>query len=246
MTHERQVALVTGGARRVGAVIARHLHREGFNLIIHYRRSRAEAEGLAEELLRDRPDSVALVGGDLAQPAQTPALAEEAARRWGRLDVLVNNASSFYPTALGEVTEAQWEELLGSNLKGPFFLTQAAASYLRDHGGAVVNLADVYADRPLKGFPVYSIAKAGVVMMTKALARELAPAVRVNAVAPGAVLWPEGGTPEATQAAIISRTALKRQGEPEDIARAVLFFIRDAPFVTGQILTVDGGRTLTN
>jgi pteridine reductase len=230
----------------VGAIIARHLHREGFNLIVHYRRSRAEAERLAEELMADRPGSVALVGGDLAQSGQAPALVQEAARPWGRLDVLVNNASSFYPTALGEVREEQWEDLLGSNLKGPFFLTQAAAPYLRDVGGAVVNLADVYADRPLKGFPVYSIAKAGVVMMTKTLARELAPAVRVNAVAPGAVLWPEGRTSEATQAAIISRTALKRQGEPEDIARAVLFFIRDAPFVTGQILAVDGGRTLTN
>jgi pteridine reductase len=186
---------------------------------------------------------VALLRGDLLSIASLDPLLAEAAAAWGRLDVLVNNASSFYPTPIASATEAQWDELLGSNLKAPFFLSQAAAPHLERSSGCIVNMADIYAERPLKAYPIYSVAKAGVVMLTKALARELAPAVRVNAIAPGAILWPED-MPEEMRKHIISRIALKREGRPEDIARAVLFLIRDADYVTGQVIAVDGGRSI--
>jgi pteridine reductase len=238
-----KVVLITGGARRVGAVTARTLHAAGMNVVLHYRTSEGEAARLQSELHAVRPASVALVRGDLLQTAGASAIVQEAAAAWGRLDVLVNNASSFYPTPLASATEAQWDELLGSNLKAPFFLAQAAAPHLERSSGCIVNMADIYAERPLKAYPVYSIAKAGVVMLTKALARELAPAVRVNAVAPGAILWPED-MEEAMRKRILSRTALQREGAPEDVARAVLFLVRDADYVTGQVIAVDGGRSI--
>jgi len=247
-----QVALVTGGARRVGAAVVRALHGTGMRVVVHYHRSETAARELVDELQRVRPGSAGALGADLLDP-DTPAwLAAGALARWGRLDVLVNNASSFYPTPLGTVTETDWNDLLATNLRAPFFLAQAAAPLLADHRGCIVNLTDVYAERPLSGHPVYSIAKAGLAMLTRSLARELGPAVRVNAVAPGAILWPEpapgaepGAGGEASQAArrrIVARTPLARQGEPDDIARAVLFLVRDAGFVTGETVTVDGGR----
>lgn len=241
-----KVALITGAAHRIGAAIACMLHDQGANLALHYRGSRHAAQMLQEELNACRADSVIVMQADLLHTNELPALVQRAVDAWGRLDALINNASSFYPTPIGSVTEAQWDDLTGTNLKAPFFLSQAAAPHLERHHGCIVNIADIHADRPLKAHPVYSLAKAGLVMLTKALARELGPRVRVNAVAPGAILWPESEMDEETRQHILSRTALKRQGSPEDIARAVLFLIRDADYTSGHVLTVDGGRSLSN
>ncbi len=238
-----RVALVTGAAHRVGAAIVRALHQAGATVVIHYRQSAQAAEALADELNQQRGRSAFLLRGDLAQPGAPQALIAELLERHGRLDVLVNNASSFYPTPMGEVSEAQWDDLMASNLKAPFFLAQAAMAELTRREGCIVNIVDIHAERPLKDHPVYCMAKAGLVMQTKALARELGPAVRVNAVAPGAILWPEG-LEEAQREAIVARTALKRPGDPMDIAHAVLYLVRDAAYTTGQVLTVDGGRSL--
>jgi len=240
-----KVALITGAAHRVGAVIARTLHEQGMRLVLHYRSSRTAAQALQEELHAKRADSVMLVQADLLATGALPALMHEAVGAWDRLDVLINNASSFYRTPVGTVTEEQWDELLGSNVKAPFFLSQAAAPHLRTTEGCIVNIVDIHAERPLKNFPVYGIAKAGLTMMTRALAGELGPEVRVNGIAPGAILWPEN-IDEVTKQRIISRTFLKRKGEPEDVARAALYLIRDAGYMSGQILTVDGGRSLNS
>jgi pteridine reductase len=240
-----KVALVTGAARRVGAATIRLLHAHGLNIVLHYRSSREDAQQLQQELNAQRADSVVLIQADLMHTDKIQGTVKAACKAWGRLDVLVNNASGFYPTPLGAVDEQEWEFLLGSNLKAPFFLCQAAAAQLRQHHGCIINIVDIHAERPLKNYPVYSIAKAGLVMLTKSLARELAPDVRVNGVAPGAILWPED-IDEVAKQRIVSRIALKRQGTPEDIARTILFLINDAEYITGQIITVDGGRTLTN
>src|SRR3569833_3390651 len=240
-----QVALITGAAQRVGAEIARELHRSGMRVIIHYRASADAAQTLQEELLAARPDSAALLRADLLDTAALPALVAAAEQQWGRLDALINNASSFYPTAIGTITETQWDDLMGSNLKASLFLSQAAAPLLAAQQGNIVNIVDIHAERPLKGYPLYCAAKAGLAMLTKALARELAPTIRVNAVAPGAILWPEHAS-EETRRAIISRTALKRQGDPRDIARTVRFLVTEADYITGQIITVDGGRSLSS
>jgi pteridine reductase len=242
---QTKVVLITGAAHRIGAHTARTLHAAGMNIVLHYRSSRAAAQQLQQELTAQRPDSVLLVQADLHSPAALPALVQEAHGRWQRLDVLINNASSFYATAAGSVTEADWDELLGTNLKAPFFLAQAAAPVLQLSKGCIINIVDIHAERPLKGYPVYSIAKAGLVMLTKALAGELGPQVRVNAVAPGAILWPEP-MDEVTKQRIVSRTFLKRKGEPDDIARTILFLINDAQYMTGQVLVVDGGRSLNS
>lgn len=241
-----RVVLITGAAQRIGARIAHTLHQAGANLVLHYRNSKAAAEVVAQQLNGQRAQSVVLVQGDLHDTRRIPQVVDAAAAAWGRLDVLINNAATFYPSPLGSVTEEQWQDLLGSNLRAPFFMAQAAAPFLRSTQGCIVNIADIHAERPLKNFPVYSISKAGVVMLTKALAGELGPEVRVNAVAPGAILWPEHGLDEAAKQRIMSRTFLKRQGDPDDIAQAVLFLIRDAAYMTGQVLTVDGGRSLNN
>lgn len=238
------VVLITGAARRVGAVIAQLLHAHGMNVVLHYRHSRAEAESLAARLNARRPHSAISLGCDLHDLPGLEALAGAACDHWGRLDVLVNNASSFYPTPVGGVTEEHWEDLLGSNLKAPFFLSQAVAPALKSQQGCIVNITDIHAQRPLKAYPVYSIAKAGLVMLTRSLARELGPEVRVNAVAPGAILWPEREVDEITKQRIIARTSLKRQGTPLDVARAVLFLVRDADYISGEVITVDGGRLL--
>lgn len=240
----RKVALITGAARRIGAAVVRTLHGQGLDLVLHYRSSRAEADILRAELEAVREGSILLVQADLKDCGAFDPLMAEVRDFRGRLDVLVNNASDFYPTPFATSGEAEWEDLMGSNLKGPYFLTKAAVSLLRTAGGCVVNLVDIFAERPLKNYPIYSIAKAGNAMMVKALARELAPEVRVNGIAPGVILWPEQEPPDHTRREILARTALRRMGSPDDIARAVLFLIRDADYVTGQIIAVDGGRTL--
>jgi len=238
-----KAVLLTGAARRIGASIARTLHGAGANVAIHHRGSTAEATALAAELNALRPGSAILLQADLLDTARLPGLVDAALSAFGRLDVLVNNASTFYPTPVGTITEAQWDDLLGTNLKAPLFLSQAAAPALAASEGLILNIVDIHGMRPLKGFPVYSPAKAGLVMLTHALARELSPQVRVNAIAPGPVLFPEQGLTEDRKADIIERTLLKRSGSPEDIAKAALFFAADAPYVTGQILAVDGGRS---
>ena len=239
-----RVALVTGAARRIGAAIASKLHAEGYRVILHYRSSTTQAQHLVKELNRLRPASAQILRADLCRHDLLAHLVTEATSFWGRLDVLINNASSFYATQLGTVNEAQWDELLGSNLKAPFFLSQAAAPMLREHQGTIVNLVDIHAEGGLRHYPVYSIAKAGLAAMTRVLAKELAPEIRVNGVAPGAVLWPEHDMDGVRQAEIISRIPLKHPGEPADIAKAVLYLVDQAPYVTGQIITVDGGRSL--
>ena len=237
-------ALVTGGARRLGAAIARRLHEGGAAVAIHYRSSRGEAEALARELDASRPGSAACFAADLLDVDSLPGLVQAVVTRFGRLDVLVNNASSFYPTPVGTITAAQFDDLVGTNLRAPLFLTQAAAPELSRTRGVVINLADIHGQRPLRHHTVYSVAKAGLIMLTKSLARELGPDVRVNAIAPGPVLWPERGMNEELQREIVAKTALRRSGSPEDIARAAWFFAAEAPFVTGQVLSVDGGRGL--
>lgn len=238
-----RAALITGAARRIGAVIARALHERGANVVLHYRASAQEAADLARSLNAVRAGSAVTVQADLLDSARLPELAQAAAAAFGRLDILVNNASSFYPTPVGEIDEHAWSDLVGTNLKAPLFLSQAAAGALRAAQGLILNMVDIHGLRPLKQHPVYSVAKAGLIMLTKSLARELAPEVRVNAVAPGPVLWPEAAD-DALKARIISHTLLKHSGSPEDVARAVVFFACDAPYVTGQILAVDGGRSV--
>jgi pteridine reductase len=239
-----KTALITGAARRVGATIARKLHAAGANVVLHYRSSVEAAAAVARDLNGIRPDSVVLFEADLLDIKQLQMLPEVATSNFGTLDILVNNASTFYPTPMGDITEIDWDDLIGTNLKAPLFLSQAASSALRISNGLIVNIADIHGTRPLRRHPVYSIAKAGVITLTRSLARELGPAVRVNAVAPGPVMWPEDGMDKQLQAKIVDRTALKRSGSAEDVARAVLFFATEAPFVTGQILAVDGGRSI--
>lgn len=240
-----KVALITGGAKRVGAAIARLLHAQGMKLAIHYLASEKDAHVLQTELNQVRADSVILIRGDLGSSVKLlQNLVYESVKAFGRLDALINNAARFYATPLGEATEAQWNDLVNVNLKAPLFLAQAALPQLKKHGGCIINIADIYADRPLAGYPIYSVTKAGMVMLTKVLAREFGPEVRVNAIAPGVILWPEGGIDEMSKQRIISRTPLKRGGDPEDIARAALFLLRDAGFVTGEVLAVDGGRSV--
>ncbi len=239
------VVLVTGAARRVGAVIARTLHASGARVIVHYRCAAGQAQRLVETMNAQRGGSAWSVRADLLACAELPGLIERAVQRFGRLDALVNNASSFFATPIGRITEADFTELIGTNLKAPLFLSQAAAPALRAASGAIVNVIDIHAERPLAGYPVYTAAKAALAGLTRALALELAPGVRVNGVAPGAIQWPEDASfGETERERIVASTPLKRCGEPQDVARAVRFLIADAPFVTGQILAVDGGRSL--
>jgi pteridine reductase len=238
-----KVALVTGAARRVGAAIARRLHAAGASVVIHYRGAEPDAVQLESELNAVRKDSALRLKGDLLAPIAPQALVGAALERWKRLDLLVNNASTFYGTALGAIEAAQWEELIGSNLRAPLFLAQTAAPHLAASRGAIVNIVDIHAERPLKGYLVYSVAKAGLAALTRALALELAPDVRVNAVAPGAIAWPEDGQFDPRERErIVATTPLGRTGAPEDIAQAV-HYLATAPFVTGHVLAVDGGRS---
>lgn len=238
-----KTALITGAARRIGAELARALHQAGADIVLHYRSSQREANALARSLNAARPRSAVTAQADLLETPRLAQVVADAVAAFGRLDILVNNASSFFPTPLGGIDERQWESLIGSNLKAPLFLAQAAASELSASHGLILNLVDIHGMRPLKRYPVYCIAKAGLIMLTKSLARELAPDVRVNAVAPGPVMWPDLADDEL-QEKIISRTLLKRPGSPADVARAALYFATDAPYVTGQILAVDGGRSV--
>ena len=236
--------LITGAARRIGAAIARSLHASGARVILHCNRSREEAERVAGELERSRPRSTAIVQCDLVETASLSRVVEEAARAFGRLDGLVNNASSFYATPFGDIGTREWDDLMGTNLRAPLFLAQAAAPWLKKSRGAIVNIVDIHAERPLKDFVVYSIAKSGLAGLTRSLALELGPEVRVNGVAPGAILWPddERQFPAAERERITARTPLGRIGSPEDVAGAVKYLLFDAPFVTGQVVAVDGGR----
>ncbi len=238
-----KVVLITGGAKRVGAATCRRLHSAGANLMLHYRVSAGEARLLQAELNHQRKDSVALIQADLLDIAKLPAMVEQTVQSFGRLDALINNASSFFQTPVGEITAAAWEDLIGTNLRAPLFLSQAAAPALKKSLGAIVNITDIHAERPLKNYVVYSVAKAGLVGLTRSLARELAPEIRVNAVAPGPILWPDDETfDELSRQRIISHTPLKREGTPEDIAKAVHFLLAEATYVTGETINVDGGR----
>jgi pteridine reductase len=235
--------VISGGARRLGAAMARYLHAAGANILIHHRASSREATALVAELNHRREKSAALHRGDLLDPATPTRIVTATVEAFGGIDVLINNASTFYPTPLGSISAEAFDDLIGTNLRAPLFLSQAAAPELARRQGSILNLIDIPAFRPLKNHTVYCMAKAGLVMLTQSLARELGPAIRVNGIAPGPVLWPDGGIDPAIQAQILERTALKRLGSPEDIAKAALFLIKDAPFITGQILPVDGGRS---
>jgi pteridine reductase len=239
-----QVVLITGGARRVGAEVARTLHAAGANIFIHYRSSAAAAISLADSLNKLRPNSAAIHAAQLSADDAPQKLVAATLLEFGHLDILINNASSFYPTPVGQINLAQWDDLVGSNMKAPLFISQAAVPSLKARRGLIINMVDIHALRPLKGHPLYCAAKAGLVMLTKSLARELGPEIRVNGIAPGPVLWPEGDMDEALKAEIIGKTALKRPGSPQDIARTALFLAANAPYITGQIIAVDGGRSI--
>lgn len=239
-----QVVLVTGAAKRIGAALVRGFHDEGAKVAIHYHRSAEEAETLRDQLNHIRPNSAVAIGADLVCTEILPRIVDEVIQAFGRLDVLINNASTFYPTPIGTISLPQWDDLIGTNLKAPLFLAQAAAPHLRKTHGLILNLIDIHGQRPLPDHMVYSTAKAALAMLTRSLARELGPEVRVNGIAPGPILWPENGIDEHLKHEIVSKTLLKRSGEPEDILRTALFFAKDAPYVTGQILAVDGGRSV--
>ncbi len=244
-----KTVLVTGAAKRVGCAIARELHRAGANVLIHYHTAGADAEAIATELNALRPRSALCLQADLRDISAVSVLVKNTVDYFGRLDALVNNASTFFATPLGLIDQAVWDDLMGSNLKAPLFLTQAAAPYLKRAHGAVVNITDIHAERPLAGYSLYCAAKAGLLGLTRALAIDLAPEVRVNAVAPGLILWPEntlcsgGLTQEETREKVVAHTLLKQEGKPHDIARTVRFLLSDAPYITGQVINVDGGRT---
>ena len=241
-----KVVLITGGARRVGAATCRLLHAAGARLMLHYRSSANEARALQAELNGARPDSVALVQADLLNLSLLPSTVNETVNRFGRLDALVNNASSFHPTPIGEITEQAWDDLVGTNLKSPLFLSQAAAPHLKRTHGCIVNIVDIHGDLPMRSYAVYRVAKGGLLALTRALASDLGPDVRVNGVSPGPTLWPEDErwSDDLARQRIIHTTLLKRMGEPEDVARAVRFLIYDSPYITGQVIAVDGGRSI--
>ncbi len=239
-----KVVLITGGAQRVGAMTARLLHAAGANLVLHYRYSRDAALALQKELNEQRKNSVILVQADLLEIAKIKSIVKDTIQQWGHLDIVVNNASSFYPTPMGKVSEDDWEDLIGSNMKAPFFLSQAAAEHLDKQHGCIINIVDIHAQRPMEGHSVYNMAKAGLAMLVKTLAFELGPNIRVNGVAPGAIMWPTQDMDDVTKQRIVSRTYLKRKGSAEDIAKAVLFLACQADYITGQIIAVDGGRSL--
>ena len=240
-----RIALITGGARRIGAAIVRHLHMQGWNVAVHAHQSGDTLAALVDELCTSRPGSALALQADLREGAAPAALIAHCVAHFGALDALVNNASNFYPTPLSEANAAQWDDLFAVNARAPFLLAQAAAPQLRARHGAIVNITDLHARQPLPDYPIYGAAKAALAQLTRALALELAPQVRVNAIAPGAILWPEHGKHEAAQQALLARTPLARTGTPGEIAEAVRWLLEDAGFITGQTLKLDGGRELT-
>jgi len=241
---EAAVALITGGARRVGRAVGRQLHSMGMRLVVHYHHSADEARSLQQELHQIRPDSVILVAADLRCTKQVRQLAKTAVTSFGRLDVLFNNASAFFPTPVGATTESQWEQLISVNLRAPYFLAQALAPTLTEHRGCIINMVDIYAQRPLQEHPVYCAAKAGLASLTRSLARELGPQVRVNGIAPGVIEWPENFCDELARRRMIASTPLKKTGSPQDVAELAWFLIHCAGFINGQIVAVDGGRSI--
>lgn len=241
-----KTVFITGAAQRIGAVVVRILHEQGANIVLHYRSSEAPARGLQQALNQQRPNSCFIIQAELLDTTQFPVLMQQVVACTGQLDVLINNASSFFPTPVDKITEQSWHDLMGTNAKVPLFLSQSAAPYLKEKSGCIVNMVDVHGIRPLQSYSVYSMAKAALVMMTQSLARELAPEIRVNGVAPGAILWPEQEEGLTKNTEIIEQTALKRQGTPEDIARTILFLVRDAHYITGHVIPVDGGRLLNH
>jgi pteridine reductase len=242
---QTKVVLITGGAKRIGAGIAEYLHQQGMNIIIHFRHSKKAAEQLVAKFNDLRPASAVMLYGDLAEVSALPGLIAKASEVWGYLDVLINNASSYYPTPLGSVTETIWNDLLASNVVAPFFLSQAAIPILSARKGCIINIVDIKAEQPSRLYSVYCIAKSGLWTLTKALAKELAPTIRVNALAPGLILRPEqDALSDAERAAAINLIPFKRAGEVEDLAKAAYFLIEEAPYVTGQMLAIDGGRSL--
>ncbi len=245
-TQSNQVALVTGAAKRIGAEIVRKLHAQGMRVILHYNSSQNAASKIIDELNAIRPDSAKALQFNLLDTNQIDSFTDQAAGVWGRLDLLVNNASTFYPTPLQDISIQQWNDLINVNLQAPLFLSQSCAQYLEKQHGCIINIVDIHSDRPLKGYTIYCIAKAGLGMLTKSLARELAPNIRVNGISPGAIMWPEVEDYEPVHQEIIERTALKREGSPTDIADTVWFLASAADYITGQIIAVDGGRTLSN
>ena len=246
MKKEQKVVLITGAAKRIGAQIAQALHKANMRVILHYHQSSAAALELEKHLNSLRPDSACALSADLSDLQAIKELAQSARNRWGHLDTLVNNAAAFYPTELESLKEAQWEQLINLNMKAPLFLSCELADALSERHGCIINIIDIHAIRPLKRHTIYSASKAGLAMITQSLAKELAPRVRCNAVAPGAILWPENDYDDQRKQDVLNRTLLKRAGNPEDIASAVLFLARDARYITGQTLIVDGGRTLHN
>ncbi len=243
-TAHLKCAFVTGSSKRIGAATVRLLHEANYNVIIHCRSSRQEADELANDLNKQRVNSANVIQGDLNDEKIYDTLIDQAYQCWGRLDVLINNASSFFPTPVGSITMKNWDNLVNSNMKAPLFLSQAAAPYLKKTHGCIINMIDVHGQRPMKEHPVYCAAKAGLAMLTMSLAKELGPEIRVNGVAPGAILWPENDISEATKNIILERTSLKRPGQPLDIAKTILFLVKDADYITGQIIAVDGGRSI--
>jgi len=243
-TLDGQWVLITGAGKRIGACVARTLHAAGANIAIHYRGSKGPALQVANELNDLRDGSAITIGADLLDIARLPAVVDEVIGQTGRLDILINNASSFYPTPVGDITEDQWDDLIGTNLKAPLFLSQACVPHLRTAGGTIINIVDIHATRPLRHHTIYGPAKAGLAMLTRTLARDLAPDIRVNGVSPGAILWPEDGMNDGVKDSIIKQVPLARPGEPEDIAGCILYLVRDAVYVTGQIIAVDGGRSI--
>ncbi len=241
---QNKVALITGAARRIGAAIVRQLHARGLHVIVHCRQSRAQADALADELNAVRPASASVICADLADDQALGEMTDGIISGYGRLDVLVHNASQFYPTPLDSLTQADWDQLINSNVRGALFLTQQLAPLLRESQGSIVSIVDIHIERPMKSHTIYCMAKSALQTMTRSLAKELAPAVRVNGVAPGAILWPENGMSDAARQMILERVPLQRNGEPQDVSAAVAFLALDAPYITGQILAVDGGRSL--
>ncbi len=244
MTASTKTVLITGGAKRIGRQMALTLHKAGHNIAVHYRSSANAANELAAELNKQRANSAFIVQGDLLDIDGTPKIIDAVVAEFGRLDALINNASSLYPTPIELLENDFWNDLVGSNLKAPAFLTKYAAKHLRDTGGSIINIVDIHARNPMANHPIYCAAKAGLEMLTKALARDLAPAIRVNGVSPGAILWPEQNSSAAEQEEILQKIPLQRLGDPEDIANMVRFLIDEAPYITGQVIAVDGGRSV--